>query len=269
MLKSLTFPKNIYQVWFQGCENITNKEFVLNKTNWELMNPTWNYYCLSNKDLENACKLFSKECHDIYKSLPIMHMKIDLGRYVYVYLYGGMYIDMDAYVLRNLDSNVLINKIISIYEKENKHCLGLSMLNFYKFEKMISGIKYNNAFMISSPKNPLVKKMIQYILEQCKKYKDGSFTYNAVQYTTGPISFNNFFKTNTNEDSIIIEFKKDIFEPCDLNHNCQITKDTLAIHQFEMTWVSPFMKYLGKCYFYLRNNWIIIILLIILFFKCK
>lgn len=270
--KDIKFPKNIFQVWFQGCQNLPRQEFITNKDNWKTMNPSWNYRCLSDLEMSAACKLFSDRCFEIYKSLPIMHMKIDLARYVLIYIYGGMYIDMDAYILRNLDYNQTINDIIQKYEKDNVHVLGLSKINLYGIEQTISGIKYNNAFMISSPGNPTLKRFIDYVLDQCIKYKDTLIdsSHNAVQFTTGPYSFNYFFKNNDKKDSIIYTFEPDIFEPCDLNHNCKLTKNTIAIHQFEMSWLSTFMRFIGKMYFYIRNQWsLIVVLLIFIYYYNK
>lgn len=266
------FPKNIFQVWFQGCSNIPQKEFKDNIKNWKLINPGWNYFCISDEEMKIACKTFSDRCFQIYESLPVMHMKIDLARYVLVYIYGGMYIDMDAYVLRNLEYNETINKIIETYENETKHVLGLSKINLYKVEQVISGIEYNNAFMISSPGNPMLKRFINYVLDKCEdyfKFNAIDSSHNAVQFTTGPFSFNSFFRNDKIKDSLFYAFEPEIFEPCDLNHNCNITKNTIAIHQFEMSWLSPFMKFIGKLYFTIRNQWVVLFVLLILFFYYK
>lgn len=265
------FPKNIFQVWFQGCNNIPKKEFMKNKDLWKSVNPTWNYFCLSDNEMSIACKQYSTRCYDIYKSLPIMHMKIDLARYILVYTYGGMYIDMDAFVLRNLEYNESINDLIQRYESERKHVLGLSKINLNKLEQAISGIKYNNAFMISSPGNPKLKRFIDHVLDQCVKYIETPInsSHNVVQFTTGPFSFNHFFRTDKIQDTIFYTFEPEIFEPCDLNHNCNITNNTIAIHQFEMSWLSPFMRFIGKLYFYIRNQWIIFIVLLIGFYYYK
>ena len=271
------FPKNIFQVWFQGCENIQRQEFVANKNNWKAMNPTWNYHCVSDKEMIEACKLFSDRCYQIYQSLPIMHMKIDLARYVLIYIYGGMYIDMDAYILRNLEYNETINEIIKKYETENINVLGLSKIKLHSLEKTVSRINYNNAFMISSAGNPLLKRFINHVLDQCEKYKfnhsntnHNMVSHNVVQFTTGPFSFNQFFRdSKSNPESIIYTFDPEIFEPCDLNHNCQVTKNTIAIHQFEMSWLSPFMRYLGKLYFYIRNQWLMLVVLLMVIYYYK
>ena len=158
------FQKNIFQVWFQGYENISKKDYIENSKNWKILNSTWNYYCIDDKFLESTCLKFSKECYDIYKSLPAMHMKIDLGRYVVLYIYGGIYVDMDAYALRSLDYSKYINNLIDEYETKNNHIIGLSKIktNFIESYFFVrKPIILNNAIMMSSKENPVLKNFIE------------------------------------------------------------------------------------------------------------
>lgn len=253
------FPKNLYQVWYQGYANITRKEFIINIKNWEMMNPDWNYQCLDNDGLEKACLEYSKECYDLYKSMSIMHMKIDLARYVLIYLYGGIYADVDAYVLRPLDYSKYINKVIKTYEKKNKHVIGISCCNTNLIESFafVQNDKVmNNAIMISSPRNPCMKRFIDYIISISVKanYTPCSSNFLQVQNTTGPIAFNNWFKNVSNlSDTKIILFPPKVFEPCDMgNTYCILDKDTISIHLFEMSWISPFLRNTFLIYFNIK-----------------
>jgi len=262
----MKFKKNIFQVWFQGEDKITDKRFIENIKNWKTLNPEWSYNCLSDIDLYDACKLFSVECGEIYNLLPLMHMKIDLGRYVMIYIYGGIYVDMDAYILRSLRYSKYVNECIKSVEN-NKDVIGISELTAYDFEKYISNLYYNNAIMLSSPKNPVLKKFIEQILENCKKYihlKKNSFM--GIQNSTGPKAFNEFFTNKKNLlESDIINFPNYIFEPCTLKGDCTITEDTVAIHQFEASWLSPSMVFFKDLYFiYIRDNIALIIMIVII-----
>jgi mannosyltransferase OCH1-like enzyme len=151
--------------------------------------------------------------------------------------------------------------------------LGVSAgFNITGLEKFVSRNEYNNAIMISTPRNPMLKRYIEYTLEQCKKNKNLQWDFAAVQNTTGPFSLNTFFENNKIDDSVLMKFEPEIFEPCDMNHVCNITKNTIAIHQYESSWLSPWMKVVAKLYFYLRLQWISIfflLLMIILLYRCK
>ena len=110
------FPKNIFQVWFQGYENITNNIYKQNMNNWQLLNPDWNYKCVNDSDLRKASELFSVECLNAYNNAKFMHAKIDLGKLLLIYLYGGIMIDMDMAPLRKLSSSKYVNDVISFYD---------------------------------------------------------------------------------------------------------------------------------------------------------
>lgn len=275
MTMSLSFPKNIFQVWYQGCDKISKKEFLTNIENWKLLNPDWNYYCLDDTTLSKACKEFSDECYQLYQSCSTMHMKIDLARYVLIYLYGGIYLDIDAYILRPLKSSTILNNLIKTYEENDTHVIGLSTLKINQLESFLIVQKnkmVNNAIMISSPKNPVLKRYIEYTLQQIKKNKNSNWNFTSffsVNSTTGPISFNNFFGNEDNlKDSKIFYFPPSTFEPCDIGNNCSIREETISIHLFEMSWLSPFMKGLTKFYYTIKPYLlpILVIILIVLLF---
>lgn len=249
---------------------MTKREFIENSQNWAKMNDGWNYKCVDGDFLEKACKEFSEECHKLYLQMPSMHMKIDLGRYVIVYLYGGMYVDMDAYILRPLSYSTHVSQVINKYEKHNRHILGLSMLKVNTLESMVYVQKssmLNNAILFSSPRNPVLKRFIEYIIEHTPQALRGSsIALIQVNQTTGPRIFNTFFNQPSKfKDSDIIIFASTVFEPCDLGQQCEITSDTLTIHLFENSWLPDYMRTLTKHYVHVKPYIIPFIVLIILY----
>jgi mannosyltransferase OCH1-like enzyme len=277
---STKFPKNIFQVWYQGCDNIVEDKFKINIKKWKDLNPEWKYHCVDDSFLENACKQFSDECYSIYKKLDVMHMKIDLGRYVLIYLYGGMYADMDAFILRPLDFSKKVEEIINTYEQNGKHVIGLSSVPISTLETFFMTWKFNsvalnNAIMFSSPRNPILKKYIEHIIDNIKEQDANKSYFNInflkIQNTTGPMTFNNFFnkQDNTTQDNTIIVFKPNVFEPCTIDQQCQIDENTIALHLFESSWVSPLMKGLVKIYYVLKPYLILILAAVIWYFYFK
>jgi mannosyltransferase OCH1-like enzyme len=262
------YPKNIFQVWYQGCDKIEREEFKINMKSWKEMNPDWNYNCVDDKFMEKTCLEFSKECHTLYKQTKIMHIKIDLARYVLLYIYGGMYVDMDAYILRPLNYSKQVNEIIKKYEIEKKEVIGLSKLKLNVVESIILSqkmISYNNAVMFSSPRNPALKRFIEFILKKIKSNIESKLdNYWVVQKSTGPTIFNQFFG-NKKElyDTEVVIFNPSIFEPCDIGQNCDIRNETIAIHLFERSWLPKYAKIISEVYYVVKP--IIMILIIILF----
>lgn len=271
---SFKFSKNIYQVWYQGCDNINREDFKLNIKRWKDLNPEWNYYCVDNEFLENACKQFSDECYYAYKNLDVTHMKIDLGRYVLIYLYGGMYADMDAYILRPLEFSEKVKHIIQTYEQNKQHVIGLSsiplnILETFAMTLRFQSVALNNAIMFSSPKNPILKLYIQHIIDKIKQnLETNSLNYLKVQNTTGPMTFNHFFNTqiNNSQNNKFIIFEPSIFEPCSIDQQCQINENTIALHLFEQSWVSHFMKSMANVYFFCKPYLLLMLVAIIWYY---
>lgn len=269
------FPRNIFQVWFQGCDQIKNRDLLENSQKWKLLNPSWSYHCVNDYDLKSACQSYSNECRRIYDGLPFMHMKIDLARYVLIYLYGGLYADMDMYILKTLESSTLISSLIEKYEKDGKNVLAISEKETTYLERLIAffdlGNVYNNAMMFSSPLNPVLKLYIDEVLKACEPYvnydpKKGD-SYRIIQNTTGPIFFSKFFRKYKADNDInneIVFMPQSIFEPCDFGNKCHLTNDTLAIHRYEGSWISDFNKKILVLYYtHVKKHLFGIIVLII------
>jgi mannosyltransferase OCH1-like enzyme len=258
--------KNIYQVWYQGCNNIPNEKFKINIASWKQFNPEWKYHCIDDNDMREACKNFSKECLDAYDKTKNMHTRIDLGRLVLLYLNGGIYVDMDMYALRPLSYSKQINDLIS--QTEKPHVLGLSMINLYMFEHYIMNQKstsFNNASVVSSKGNPIIKELVEYYIGLIMKLDvtNGGFEY--VNKTTGPRNFNLMIDSLSRKykDSVYIEhLNYDVLEPCDANGVCHVSDNTISLHNFELSWIYPWMRSCIKLYIGNRILVFIIVFLI-------
>lgn len=271
------FPRNIFQVWFQGCDQLKDPDLIENTKKWKLLNPLWSYYCVNDNDLRSACQNYSDKCRQIYDGLPFMHMKIDLGRYILVYLNGGIYTDIDMYILKTLETSNIVNSLIEKYEKEDKNVLAISKKETTYLERLAAffdfGDVYNNAMMISSPLNPILKLYIDAVLKACEPYINYDYkkgdSYRIIQSTTGPKFFSKFFRNynhkqskDTNDELIILP--QSVFEPCDFGNECHLTKDTIALHQYQGSWLSNFNKNFTIFYYnYLKKNLLTIIIILI------
>lgn len=280
----MTFIKNIYQVWLQGYDKMTEQKFIDNSNQWKNLNPDWNYNFIDGNDLENACSQFSTECREIYDSFDLLHLKVDFGRYVLLYLNGGIYVDMDMYIFRPLDSSKYIKNIIKDSEIFND-VIGIGKTNIEKIESLLynhTSFYLNNGFMLSTPKNPILKRFIEKIILNSKKYNNpNTSSFNKINLITGPKVVNNFFQkyiNNCNDLGKNCKYKINlipyyVFEPCTINNNCKITEDTVAIHNFELSWVDDNYKFLIHFYYkikpYLLTIIIIAIFLIIIWFRRK
>jgi len=170
-----------------------------------------------------------------------------------------MYVDMDCYAFRSLNNSKLMNNFLSkinIYD----HILGLSQVNSNFFERFVTNLKLNNAIMISSSYNPVIRDLIKSIITNNIDYKNDrkkSFInsdYKIVHTVTGPIMFNNFFLNldlkKYKERVYIQEFPFYVFEPGQAFQNYDIKDNTIALHKYEMSWLSSNMKVVVKHYYH-------------------
>jgi mannosyltransferase OCH1-like enzyme len=266
----IPFPKNMFQVWFQGCDKLTNQVYQQNITSWKMFNPDWSYKCMSETNLREECKKYSKDALDVFDSVQPMHVKIDLGRYITLYNMGGIYLDMDAYAFRPLRLSKDVTELIKIYETTGKHVLGLSCLNIDKAEAYLfvnKNVMLNNAIMMSSPFNPILKEYIDNVLKRYHQYSQDQSISNfwLIQQTTGPKYFNEYFHSSgiqSDATNTIHVFNHDVFEPCQKN-KCNITDNTVAIHNMDMTWVNPTIKTIHDTYFNIKNNGLLLLVIIV------
>lgn len=260
----MSFSKNIFQCWFQGEENLKDPKFKENVKNWKLINPGWNYALMDDSDLKLACKIFSPECLNAYNKFDTLHLKVDLGKAVLLYLHGGIIIDIDQYALRSLNYSDTINQIIDNYNSTGTPILGVSESEGNVFERMIQ--PYNNAVIISSPRNPLLKQWITSIINNIHNLPKDSSDFDVIFKSSGPQMFSAFIKSNMNSPlSDVVSIDYTIFEPCLLDGNCHITENTISAHKYEISWVPKRYKFIINVYYgYLRKNIIFYIIIIIL-----
>jgi mannosyltransferase OCH1-like enzyme len=267
------FPKHIFQVWFQGCSLINRDDFLQNTRNWKLLNNEWNYYCISEKELRIACESYSKECVETFDKFTNMHLKIDFGRYVMLYLKGGIYVDMDAYIVRSLDSSKHVKELIQEFLNGN-HVLGLSSLYLSPPESYIvvgHPTMLNNAIMMASPLNPLLKDFIDAIINKARLQTKSTTSYIQIQNLTGPVHFNEYFQPLIKKHlsgHIIKVFPSEVFEPCH-KHDCDITSRTISIHSMERSWLSPEISTLLDGYVMVKHYIPLLFMIPLLFLICR
>ena len=264
------FLKRIGIVWFQGENNINKKHFIENINNWRIINPNWEILILDDSMLRQICKNYSEDCLKVYDSFDIMHLKIDFGRYVALWETCGMYVDMDCYAFRSLDQSELFNSFLSKINKYD-HILGLSKTNTNLLEKLVYNVSINNAIMVTTVHNPIIKDLIDSIINENKDYKKNKYegnTFSVINKITGPKMINSFFD-NLNikkyKEHIYIEkFNYYIFEPGQPFRNFDIRNNTIALHKYELSWLSPEMKTICKTYYDIIKPYLLIFIIFIL-----
>lgn len=97
------FPENKKRwdpLWFE-CHESWKKQF----SEFEFI--YWN----DDKDLENLIRIHFPQYHSVYLKCPSHITRIDFARYFILYLYGGIYADMDIFCYRNFYDELISKEI--------------------------------------------------------------------------------------------------------------------------------------------------------------
>jgi mannosyltransferase OCH1-like enzyme len=182
--------KNIFQSWYTNSLH----PLVKNKIdNFRQLNPEYSYHLYTDDDMDNFVNEYYKgEVADCYNRLNIIVAKVDFWRYLVLYKYGGIYLDMDSSIECSLKTLINDEDDAIITAEGNP------------------GV-YVQWALIFSKEHPILKRTIELIVENIKQ---NSYP-NDILKMTGPIVYT----------KAINEIHKESFEGNIINHS-QINKNT-------------------------------------------
>jgi len=259
-------PKLIHQIWFQGKDNIPEHLKAYHDT-WIQNNPNFVIIVWDEVKIQNEIDSFSdKEVKDMYNNYPHMIQKIDLAKYIILYKYGGVYIDMDTKNIQRIKE--------SFFEDYDVIVSKLPESALFKTMMILGGNNptneiINNGIIMAAPSQPLLLDTIN----EAKKNKNSIYKHiNKTLYvyvTTGPLCLTNAVlknqKTSTHSKLKIID--QSFFEGCDLitveSGNCKPPENAIGIHLYENGWVSDSDTFIKNIFIYILNNFILIVSLIV------
>jgi mannosyltransferase OCH1-like enzyme len=123
-------PKRIYQTWTTKEVPYGIKQVIKRMMD---MNPSYNHYLYDDKDMDTFIKdNYPKNVYKAYSMLGIGAAKADLWRYCILYKYGGVYLDIDAALIKPLDE-LIRDEDSAIITRE--HIEGLFCQWFMIFKK--------------------------------------------------------------------------------------------------------------------------------------
>jgi mannosyltransferase OCH1-like enzyme len=252
-------PKIIHQIWIQGEENIP-EHLCGNKYKITELHPEWQYILWDEISVLNLLKNTNKEWLKNYYKFHYLHQKVDYAKLIIIHIYGGIFIDMDAYAVQKLDS--LFNKydeydFVVSYVKEINPIANFLVCR--RFNKCL-----NNGIFMGKPDTDILRYMINNITYDCLIVQN---QISCIANTTGPVFFDtHIFKyindTENASKSKILILDNDYFEPCILDI-CEITENTYIKHEHNLSWTNYYIKLLIELY--LNNTLLFHILFLFLF----
>lgn len=136
-------PKNIFQVWHAWNTRDMPSEWSYARQSVLDMNPGWNHVLTSKEDDDRVVETHFPEFYrDTYSKFEYPIQRADAVRYVLLYLYGGIYMDLDYSAIRSFDT---------LHLEEGKEVGLISSHNTSsKFARMIGIPRATNSIMIAA-----------------------------------------------------------------------------------------------------------------------
>ena len=144
-------PKIIFRTWHT--KKISQKMFDNAHSTWLKQNPDYKMYWYDLEECGVFLKKINPEIYDVWANVKPLAFKADLWRVCVIYEYGGVYVDATSKPYVKLD------KIIEECFKNNQNIK----------HKLISAkepfnMGVHNGVIISTPKNPVLKKYMDDIV---------------------------------------------------------------------------------------------------------
>ena len=235
-------PKIIHQIWLQGYTNMPTKLQIFNGS-CKYINDDFKHIFWSDKNIKKLLlKKFGKEYVDLFEYYKIPAQKADFARYAILYIYGGIYLDMDTICKKNL-SCFLTNRF------------------FFTSTNDLLNKRYQTGIIGSIPKHPIFTIMFKNMFSRMIYAEN-------LTYSTGTKLFydsvHEYLRTTKINDIKIINPK--YLHPCGIfdDELCECACDECYIvHTNYSSW-SPFIRLLK----YLVKNIKLILIFIILIIAC-
>jgi len=237
----------------QGWDKLPEK-FHENVRLLEEHNPDFEHRRWDEEGLRAECEKLGKPYLDKFNSLEEMIMRVDYGRYVVLYQYGGISVDTDMKSLKSLSQTPGIETDTFIVSQTAASLL-LPMSAFNSL--------YNNAIFLVRPKHPIMKEIIDECTKSTKTRKDYPLKELYVDGETGP-SFISKALEKHQKNIKVIDAK--YFEPCfSMDPYCKIPEPTILDHKHQNSWINPLFRMgITFIFFLYYHRWFIFVGLIIL-----
>lgn len=200
---------NIIQTWK---DNNIPKQYIPFVNSVREHTKNWNYLFFNDKDIDNFFKLKATNYLAVYNSLPYKIQRIDFFRYVAIYYYGGVYLDLDILLEESIDELFKEPHICKFpIELDNIKDTIITQNNFYKL--------IGNYAFYAPAKHPFIKQIIDNITNKRLNLNDVNiaastnndpYTDVFVYCTTGPIMVTQSYIDFIDNDSNKINNKKSV-----------------------------------------------------------
>lgn len=218
--KEPLIPKVIHYTWFSGEPVPDHLKRCID---------TWKRFC-PDYDIVRWDSTNYDLWQNQYMTQAFQHQKwgfiADVARLDILYRYGGIYLDSDVELVRNLDE-LLYQPAFCSVERWGTVNMGGG-----------SG---------AQPGNPVIKAMLDYRKDEPFVLEDGSLNLMSCGYYETPPLIEKGLQINGQTqliaDGMMAVYSSDYFHPYEyMNGKLRVTKNTFSIHHFDGGWMNPAVK---------------------------
>ena len=224
-------PKVINYCWFGG--NPKPKEIIDCINSWKKICPDYEIIEWNESNFDISINSYVKEAYDNKKWAFVS----DYARLWIIYKYGGIYLDTDVKLIKNIDD--ILEYELFLCSEDNEH--------------IATGLGFG-----AKPNNKYVKKMLD-------DYNNVHFIYDGkMDLTPCPVRNTEslkLFLNNIKDKSLkqivdnCVYFPKEFFNPKNpITGDFDITENTYGIHLYLGTWVKPSKKILFKIKQFIKKH---------------
>jgi len=207
-------PKIIWQTYKDPFDKLPSYAKEVAQT-WKDINPEYKYIYMDDAAIEKfVLTYYGSDWYNIIKNCPIGVMKSDIWRYLIIYKYGGIYIDLDTICTKPLKEWVDHSKSFIICVDDDQ-------------------ITYGQYAFAGSPSSGVLKKIIDNVKYN---FKNPDYTNrHFVHYLTGVHVFTNSIKEYFNINNIY-----------EFNSNNNVKNENAFLYEdFSLFHEGGFMKHIA------------------------
>ena len=225
----MSIPQITHQIWLQGWDSIPDK-FKVNVKSLEQLNPDFKHMKWDESSLRYECAKISLEVQKKFDSFKYLIQKVDLGRYVVLYNYGGISVDTDMLSFKTISEAPGF--------KENDF-----IISYSAFPANTIGW-VNNALIMCKQHHPILLELIMNITRTILHENDFLTKELYIDATTSPSKFNKIVYKHR-KDILILDNK--YFEPCfSVDTFCSPSRESIMDHRHELSWFHGNLKVLAQ-----------------------
>jgi hypothetical protein len=150
-------PKILHQTWKSQTIAAPFRRYV---ESWKLFHPKWEIKLWTDVDLGEFVAARHPEYSDQFRSYPQQIMRADLGRYLILKEFGGVYADLDAEAVATFDE--LLESDVPLFAYEPQSHAASEFVHKRGFRSIVS-----NAIILSPPAHPFWDDFLR-LLRRCR-----------------------------------------------------------------------------------------------------